>query len=226
MTRDSALARDAAGGAWVALPFVALVVALERAAPPGPASLAAADPFVLTLRAWGGAFAVPALAAAVIGFRLARVPPRDALDPATLVRAVAGAAVAAGVLLVLRAAFGPALPSFVPPEESARPGLLLGLSAGVGEEVLFRLALLTSLAASMSGRRGGRALAVVATGALFAAAHELPPAARAFRPDLLVTRFLVPGCAFGALYLVLGPAFLVAAHCTAHLLIPLLFAGG
>jgi membrane protease YdiL (CAAX protease family) len=206
---------DRAGGAAVVAPFVAAVAALEPWTPPTAAQAAAADPLVVTLRVLGGRFAVPLVAGAIVVACL-----RGGWSRASVAwSAAAGAAAAVGVVLLLRAVAGPVLPAFVPPEESARPGLLLGLSAGVVEEAVFRVALLPLLA------RRGRALAVVATGALFAVCHELPPAGRPFRPDVFTTRLLVPGCGMTALALALGTPFVVAAHCVAHLLLPLVFAG-
>ena len=38
-----------------------------------------------------------------------------------------------------------------------------------------------------------------------------------------LTRLLIPGCAFSLAALLVSPAFVVTAHCTAHLLIPALF---
>jgi hypothetical protein len=66
------------------------------------------------------------------------------------------------------------------------------------------------------------AVAVVVTGFAFAVSHEIgtgdPLVERWF-----ATRFLIPGCAMSLLFFWPGPAFIVAAHCTAHLLIPIAF---
>ncbi|MCA9679265.1 MAG: hypothetical protein KC464_29815, partial [Myxococcales bacterium] len=137
-----------------------------------------------------------------------------------------GAAAAAAVTLALRAAVGDHLPAFIPAEESAGPGLAQGLAAGVGEELVFRLGVAAAVYLTLA-RRLPRAAAIAAaaivTGAMFALAHELPPAGGSFALDHVVTRALIPGAAMTAAFLVVHPAFLVAAHAAAHLLIPFLF---
>jgi membrane protease YdiL (CAAX protease family) len=211
--------------AIVLVPFVAAAAALGLATPPGADQLAAADPLVRTLRAWLGAWSVPAIAigacAAAIGLGLAR--PRRAELRRGLALALGGALAGAALLAALAAAGGGRLPSFVPPEESARPGLLLGLEAGVVEEALFRLLALPLLARSLGARLGARKAtitAVVATGVLFALSHEIGPGAAAFRLDLFLTRSVVPGIAMSALAAGVGPSFIVAAHCAAHVAMP------
>jgi len=126
----------------------------------------------------------------------------------------------------MRLAFGPTLPSFVPPEESARPGFTQGLAAGLFEEVLFRLMILPLSYRALLRRlspRHAAPIAILVTSLAFAISHELGPGAAQFRVDHFITRFAFPGALMSAAYFVPGPAFIIAAHSTAHLLIPILF---
>lgn len=127
---------------------------------------------------------------------------------------------------LLRLLVGPALPDFVPPEESARAGMALGVAAGVLEEAVFRIALLAPLVLWLRRRATPRAAAAIAVGVsalAFALSHELGPGAGPFDPRFFAVRFLLPGCAMGALFL-FRPAFLVSLHASAHVAIALLFA--
>lgn len=63
--------------------------------------------------------------------------------------------------------------------------------------------------------------AALLVGAAFALSHEL--GAGAFRADHFVTRLVVPGAGMSLACRWPGFSFLVAAHCTAHLLLPFLF---
>lgn len=122
---------------------------------------------------------------------------------------------------------GPALPSFVPPEESALPGSALGLGAGVLEEAVFRLGVLAAVLLVLRRAMAARAaatVAVVLTALAFAASHELGPGAGAFDPYFFATRFIIPGCVMSTLFLKPGPAFLVTLHSTSQG-IALLFSG-
>jgi hypothetical protein len=125
----------------------------------------------------------------------------------------------------LRLAWGPHIPSFVPPEESAAPGFLLNMAAGYGEETVFRL-LLLPVAFFALASRVPRPVAVVAATTLvgvgFALIHE--PGSLVFAPRLFMARLLLPGCAMSVASLYRGPAFIVVAHCMAHVAIPLVFA--
>lgn len=209
------------------VPFAVLAAVLAYADPPSVAQLDASDPIVQALYAWTGRAAIPIVAFAICGtLLLIQVPDRPALWRG-LRLALVGAAAAGAVLLILRLVFGSALPGFIPPEEGAKPGLLLGLDAGVVEEAVFRLAVLPAtyfLALRVMDRLPAMALAVVATGLLFALAHEVGPGAGAFDAWHLITRFAIPGVMFSVLFFRIGPAFIVSAHCTAHLFLPMFFA--
>ena len=159
---------------------------------------------------------------AVGSWTLAR-PGRAALADAA---ARAGVGLASGALLAVcvRVGVGDTLPAFVPTEESAAPGPTLSLAAGYVEELLIRLVVLALAWRSLSPRLSVAA-SVVASSAIaalaFAALHRLGEV----QPSnvYLVTRLLLPGFAFSVVALVARPAFLIAAHGAAHLVIPWLF---
>jgi membrane protease YdiL (CAAX protease family) len=144
------------------------------------------------------------------------------IERADVLWAIAGAAAAIAVTLAVRGLVGPRLPAFIPPEESSAPGMALGLSAGLVEEIVFRLLILPAV--YLLGRRKLLAaiLAVVVSGALFSLSHELGPAGGVFDRRFMITRFVIPGAGMSLVALV-RPSFMVTAHCTAHLTIPLLF---
>lgn len=217
-----AYAREDVGAAALVVVAVAAVTAL-LAATSGytAAELARADPLVQVVRGpWpdiGIAFALGCAA-----FAVAR-PDRAALARGARL-AVAGVVVAAVVVVALRLTVGSTLPSFIPAEESARPGLVLGATAGVVEEAVFRLAVLPGALALLSRRlRPVPALlaAALVTGLLFALSHELGPAP--FDAAHFATRTLIPGFVMSVLYVRVGPAFIVTAHCVAHFMIPFAF---
>jgi hypothetical protein len=199
-----------------AQPFVAWLLVLFVIDPPSEAQLAAADPFLRVLPS----VIVPWLAIAVAAAWAWRVRPSRAALARASMRALAGIAVALAAVALLRAIAGPRLPSFVPAEESAAPGRLLSLAAGLGEEVEFRL-LLLPVVYFLLARRGSRAVAgvvaVLASAIAFTALHGAAPL------SWMVTRFVIPGCLMSAAALLIGPSFVVAAHCSAHLLLPVLF---
>jgi len=216
-------ARSVGISSLVALAFAALLAALRIGLPPSLTQRHAADPLVQLLgRGDTWIVVAAAVVAAAVWGRRASVRPKD------LGWAVAGMATAALVALAIRAVAGSHLPSFVPPEESARPGIVLGLSAGLFEEVVFRLALLPLLVSALTRSMSpGRAavVAAVATGVLFSLSHEIGPAGGVFDPRLMLTRFLVPGLGMSLVALRVNLTFLVSAHCAAHLVIPALFPG-
>jgi membrane protease YdiL (CAAX protease family) len=214
-------ARAFGAAAALALPFTALLLVLALRAPPDPSQHAASDPLVQLLGRMAVWWIVAAAAIVGMGWnRIRRVERRD------VVLAIAGAGAAIVIACALRATLGEHLPSFVPPEESNVPGVTLGLAAGLVEEVAFRLIILPAAYFTCRKRLDARlsaAIAIVITAALFALSHELGPAGGAFEPRFLLTRFLIPGVAMSLLAFVPGPSFIVSAHCTAHLLIPVLF---
>lgn len=219
-------AQDVSAAALLFLPFVVLLVGLGGFAPYSEMQLAASDPLVQIVHGMAGLWLVPVLCAlpAVGGWLLAR-PSR-----ATLARSMREAQLAVAILVVglplLRWGVGPSLPDFVPPEESARPGIVLGLAAGMLEEAIFRFGVLAP--AFVWLRRHvpeapATGLAILATSLLFALCHELGPGAGSFELRSFVTRFLIPGCVMSLLFLRAGPCFLVTLHSGAHVGIALLF---
>jgi hypothetical protein len=209
--------------------FAGVVAVLLATAPPTAEQLASSDPLVQLAASLLGLWSIPvaSLVAAAVWWHV-RPPNRAALRKAGTRIALAFGAVAVGLPL-LRPGVGPALPSFIPPEESARPGVALGLCAALIEEGVFRLGLLAVLYVSWVRRarsRSGPGLAsVVVTALVLALVHEVGPGAVTFHAQYFVSRFVVLGCLMGALFLWPGPAFLVAGHCAAHVAIPLLFPG-
>jgi membrane protease YdiL (CAAX protease family) len=99
------------------------------------------------------------------------------------------------------------------------------MTAGYGEEILFRLALLPALYLLLLRARAtpniAAASSVIATGLAFAVLHQVGSGASP--PAYFATRFLFPGCVMSIVFLRVSPTFIVVAHCTAHLLMPVLF---
>jgi hypothetical protein len=119
-------------------------------------------------------------------------------------------------------ATGAAMPSFIPPEESAAPGFLASMSAGYWEEVVCRLGVLPLAYFFLRGRAppwAAAALSVVVTGLVFAGWHAL---GEPFSATFFVTRLVIPGAAMSLVWL-WSPSAITVGHCTAHLLIPALF---
>lgn len=216
-------ARTAAAAAWLCW-YALLFALLALLLPPDSAQRAAADPLLQIM--------LPPLAPCL----LALLPVGVALcwwrrarpDVAelrlglrwTLFGALAGLA-ATGAIRLLH---GDTLPAFVPPEESAAPGIVLGVGAGLVEESLFRLLVLPLAFFALRQRCGSwlaAALACFITGLLFALSHE--PGSATFDAVHFVTRLVIPGMAMSAVALLLHPAFMVSAHVSAHVLIALLF---
>ena len=140
--------------------------------------------------------------------------------------AFSGAATVVVVLLAIRLVVGEHLPTFVPPEESAKPGYLLGMSAGLAEELIFRLSLMPLLFIALRkwlGFRGSAFIAIIVTALCFALLHEAGDGAGPFMLQHFLTRFTIPGVIMGLAVFYVSPIFVVALHCTAHIMIPLLF---
>jgi len=210
--------------ALLALPWCLLLAVLAVLQPPTAANWAAADPILgflpQALYLWG----VPLFGVAVAGAWL-RFSRPDAADLRwSLARAAAGVVSAGLIVGTIRWLAGPVPPPFIPTEESTAPGLLLGLSAGVGEEFLFRMTLVPLLFWALKRRLPklpASVLTALVTGVLFSLLHALGPG----DPPVMwhLSRLLLPGMLMTFAYLRLGPAFLLTAHFAAHLWIPLLF---
>jgi len=140
--------------------------------------------------------------------------------------ALSGSATALVALLAMRLVAGEDLPTFVPPEESVKPGYLLGMSAGLAEELIIRLILTPLLFVVLRKRLGFHwsALTTIIIAALsFALWHEAGSGAEAFMLQHFVTRFMIPGVIMSSMVFCISPIFVVSLHCTAHIMIPLLF---
>lgn len=196
--------------------------------PPTPGQMNVADPLVQWLFPLGGVWFVPALSIALaLPWLVMSHPSRSDLRTA-LFYSLAGLSVASVATGAIRLVGGPSLPSFVPPEESAAPGLALGLGAGIIEEALFRFAILPLtylLVQRKTGRAAATMTAIFVTGLLFAVSHEFGPGAVEFNRVYFATRVLIPGMAMSMVYLLVHPAFMVSAHCAAHIAIYWLFVG-
>ena len=89
--------------------------------------------------------------------------------------------------------------------------IISALGAGVHEELVFRLGLLTGFVALARGRRFAFAIALVASSLLFAAAHHAGPLGEPFSTRTFVFRTLA-GAAFGTIYWYRSLAHAVYAH--------------
>lgn len=219
---------DLSAAGLVLLPFLAIFVLLSFIVPFQSEQMEAADSIVQAFHAWTGIKAILILSIIVCGVLLwIRVPSKSALRRA--LRLAALGCIAALVFVVfLRRVFGKSLPAFIPPEESARPGLLFGLGAGISEEVIFRLMILPvtyTLASRVAKPQMAMAIAILVTGVLFALAHEVGPGAEQFYWEHFITRFVSAGSLMSVLFFWPGPAFVISMHCTAHIILPFLFTG-
>jgi hypothetical protein len=123
------------------------------------------------------------------------------------------------IIFVMQRVFGGLLAvTPAPPVEPALPilgDLVLAAGAGLHEELVFRLGLLSGGAFLLErvGVRRGLAvvLAALASSALFAAAHHIGPYGEPWTRDALIYRALA-GLAFGAIYWFRSLAHAVYAH--------------
>lgn len=218
----------AIGAAALLAQLVTVYLLVVRAiAPATETNWAHADPILAIAPRAVSLWLVPILAvvAAIAWLRISA--PRAADLRRGLRHAAIGVAVAGAMVGLLRLLSGETLPSFVPAEENAAPGYLLSMTAGFAEEVLFRFAMLPVLyllLARRLARPAAIAFAAVATGLAFALLHDAGPGS--FDAGYFVTRLLIPGTAMSVLFLAVSPSLLVAAHCSAHILMPALFVGG
>ncbi len=224
-TQFASSSEASAAALWL-VPFSLLCAVYVFASPPTEAEIAACDAIVRVLLEVAGLWSLPAIGLAVAaGWAVGGAVPPQELRGSLRMGAIAVAAISVALPL-LRLVVGPQLPTFVPLEEGARPGLLLGLGAGVVEEALFRLLLLPALfvlSSRVMRRNPAAVVAALATGILFALAHEIGPNATAFDPQHFAVRTILPGAAFSLVAIHLYWAIPVAGHCFAHVLLPLLF---
>ena len=217
---------DTSASAWVALLFGGYTLVLLLTTTPTETNWLHADPvmkiFPRAVSLWG----VPVLTVLLFVFWKSFKPVRPEAVPSSVKAALSGSAVSIGLLLVLRLAAGEQLPAFIPPEESLKPGYLLGMSTGLVEELVMRVALTPLLFVVLRKRMGfhGAVITTIVIAAFcFVLWHEAGSVGEAFVLQHAMTRFLVPGVIMGLAVFYISPVFLVALHCTTHIMLPLLF---
>jgi membrane protease YdiL (CAAX protease family) len=205
--------------ALLSLPFCVALMVIDFVAPADAVSWSRADPILLILPQGATLALVPSLGVAAAIVWMIKAPSNRTGLLRAARYALLGAVTASLLSGLLRLVIGARLPAFIPSEESAGPGLLLGMTAGYGEEVLFRLIILPALFLRLPRARAPIAVAV--TSVAFALLHVHPddPAPLAH----FATRLLLPGALMSVAFLAVEPSFIVTAHCTAHVLIPFLF---
>lgn len=225
-TFDRRWREDVAVAAMALQPFGLLLGASFALRGLSPRQLDGADPLIRLL----GAAGVPGIVLA--GFVLgaawwSAVRP----GPEAVRRGLRQGAAAVGVVTLgmafARILIGPSLPAFLPPEESARPGLVGGLAAGVLEEAVFRLMALPALlvaCASVRSLTRRFLVASLAVGVIFAISHEMGPGAERFALAHFVARLVFPGFLMSIGCRWPGVTFVVSGHCAAHVLLPVFFA--
>jgi hypothetical protein len=102
----------------------------------------------------------------------------------------------------------------------AGSSIVSALGAGVHEELVFRLGLMTALAAALRGTRGAVPLALAISSVVFAAAHHAGALGEPFTWHAMVFRTLA-GAAFGAIYWYRSLAHAVYAHVMYDLVVAL-----
>lgn len=213
-----------ASAALIAQVFTLYLVVLLVAHAATEAEWARADPILVILPRTPTLALVPLAGILAAIFWARRATPPDAVLRRASMHAILGATFAIVVAGLERAIVGPHLPSFVPPEESAGPGMLLSEAAGYAEEVIFRLGVLPLAFGALSRRLSPTPAALVASlvvGLSFAFLHA------AGSPDwswpFFATRVIFPGVVMSLAALAISPSFVIGAHCTAHVVIPFLF---
>lgn len=208
--------------AYVALAFGFYTLILLLVTTPTEAQWLYADPILKILPRAAVVWGIPILSILLFFIWRSLKPLQlEGVYPACKV-ALAGSATAIVVLLAMRLVDSEHLPSFVPPEESVKPGLLLGMSAGLAEELVIRLIVTPLLFVVLRTRLGFNwsvLITVVIAALSFALWHEAGSGAAAFLPQYFVTRSIIMGLAV----FYISPVFVVALHCTVHVFIPLLF---
>ncbi len=139
---------------------------------------------------------------------------------------LSGILVVALVLIIMRLITGPHMPTFIPAEESAKPGYLLGMAAGLVEELIFRLTLtpfLFFVLRKWLGLHWSVFITIIIVALSFALLHEVGSGAGPFISQHFITRFMIPGVVMGLAVFYISPIFVVTVHCAAHIMIPLLF---
>lgn len=215
-----------AAAAVVLLSGVLVAMTLLATSPPTATQFSAADPLLHFLQPAAGYWTAALVAAVVAAAWLLASGISGGVLREAATYGIAGAVAGLAMTLLIRALQGDTLPVFIPAEESSAPGMALGFSAGLVEEALFRLGTLPLVYFALHRRTGALTAAIiacVATGFAFALSHEAGPAAAGFDAAHFLTRAIIPGIAMSVVAVVVHPAFMVAAHCAAHIGIALLF---
>jgi hypothetical protein len=216
-------ASQVAAAALLAQVFALYLLLLRAVVSVSEAQWAASDPILRIAPRQLTLWSVPLVSIAAALWWLGRARPSSEELRRAALRATLGVFVALAAVLLLRAMVGPRLPSFIPSEESARPGFFLSMSAGYFEEVVVRMLLLPIVYFALRERmpRGALLASIVLSSLFFAFWHQLGPEHGSLR--FFMTRALVPGVAMSVAFFIVGPAFVIFAHGAAHLLIPALF---
>lgn len=217
---------DTAASSCAALVFGFYTLLLLAMMLPTGSNWVYADPVLKIFPAGVTLWGIPILSILLfIAWQMWRPTRGEAVRPAAI-HAFSGVATALLALLALRLAIGDQLPAFVPPEESVKPGALLGMSAGLVEELVMRLMLTPLLFVVFRNWMGfhGAALGTIVVAAIgFAIWHEIGLPAEAFDPAHVMTRIMVPGVVMGLATFYISPIFIVTLHCTVHVVQPWLF---
>lgn len=139
---------------------------------------------------------------------------------------ILGLIVALLIVSALRIFVGATLPAFIPSEETAKPGIVLNMTAGYGEEVFFRLLILPLLFFSFikwCRYHVAVLISVVALGLIFALLHQLGTLTPGIDWGYFATRTLMPGIVLSLLFFYRSPTFAVVLHSASHILIPFAF---
>ncbi len=217
---------DICASSYVALLFAFYTLILLLATTPSAANWVHADPilkiFPKAITLWGA----PVLSLLLFLFWTSLKPVQPQAIPSSLKFALSGSVTAIVALLALRLSVGEHLPAFVPSEESVKPGDLLGMSAGLAEELIIRLFLTPLLFVVLRKRlelHWSALITIVIAALSFAAWHEVGGGAEPFMLQHFVTRVMIPGVIMGSMVFYISPIFVVALHCITHIMIPLLF---
>ena len=222
MSQELAQRISAAARWWLPWPLLLLVLQIRDA--PTPAQQAAADPLLLICGAIASLPITAALALAAATFWALRYKVSGRIILQEGLWALAAILLVSVTLLVLHHVNGAVLPGFIPPEESAAPGMTLGLAAGVLEEAMFRLMLLPLLLVLLTRwlpATRAQLIAIAVTALAFTLLHEVHEPQ--WQPGHLVTRFVLPGVVMSLIFIRISPSALLSGHCFAHVLIPGLF---
>lgn len=205
-------------------PWLLLLLVLQLISPASTGEFAQSDPLVRALGIPLATWTTVVLGGISAAYWIVSARPSSNVVVHGVLWGALGAVFAAIVLLALYWVVGPAIPGFIPPEESSASGLLLGLTAGTLEEILFRMVLAPTIFMALASRKRlfvAIAISAVVVGLAFALSHEV--AGDPFNIRYFLTRFLIPGVGMSMVYFVIHPATMVCGHIAAHVFIAWLF---